>query len=237
MTSFRQIEANRLNARRGTGPKSDAGKRRSRRNALRHGLTAEVVIDVLEDPKDYKAFERAVTVEFDAQTAIERELVLRLASLLWRLRRATAIESGLFQMQYNLMRQATQARPGGVDPRHYSAPAGVPLMGVMPGTWPDPRSDRGPTGHKSIPSSEQESAETHGATPTQRKSNAEIACTFQRLTNVDNGAFDRLSRYERTLWRQVDRILWILKILRRRDRRQIRRVNGWRFDSLFDAGA
>jgi hypothetical protein len=36
-----------------------------------------------------------VTVEFDAQTAVERELVLRLAGLQWRLRRATAIESGL----------------------------------------------------------------------------------------------------------------------------------------------
>ena len=36
---------------------------------------------------------------YDAQSAVERELVLRLASLLWRLRRATAIESGLFKIQ------------------------------------------------------------------------------------------------------------------------------------------
>jgi hypothetical protein len=34
----------------------------------------------------------------DARSAVERELVLRLASLLWRLRRATAIESGLFKI-------------------------------------------------------------------------------------------------------------------------------------------
>ena len=39
MTSFRQIEANRGNALRSTGPKTEAGKRRSRRNAVRHGLT------------------------------------------------------------------------------------------------------------------------------------------------------------------------------------------------------
>ena len=34
---------------------------------------------------------------FDAETALERELVLRLASLLWRLRRATAIDTGLLE--------------------------------------------------------------------------------------------------------------------------------------------
>ena len=99
MTSFRQIEANRRNARLSTGPKTEEGKRKSRRNALRHGLTAETVIDALESAEDYAAFEMAVTSDYDARTAVERELILRLASLLWRLRRATAIESGLFSIQ------------------------------------------------------------------------------------------------------------------------------------------
>jgi hypothetical protein len=94
MTSFRQIEANRRNAQVSTGPVTEEGKRRSRQNAVRHGLTAETVIDALEDAEDYAAFEMAVTTDYDAQSAVERELVLRLASLLWRLRRATAIESG-----------------------------------------------------------------------------------------------------------------------------------------------
>ena len=53
----------------------------------------------LEDEEDYKAFELSVTSGFDAPTAVERELVLRLASLLWRLRRATAIDTGLLQLQ------------------------------------------------------------------------------------------------------------------------------------------
>jgi hypothetical protein len=94
MTSFRQIEANRRNAQLSTGPVTDEGKGRSRQNTIRHGLTAETVIDALEDAEDYAAFEMAVTADCDAQSAVERELVLRLASLLWRLRRATAIESG-----------------------------------------------------------------------------------------------------------------------------------------------
>src|SRR4051812_39607845 len=99
MTSFRQIEANRRNARRSTGPITEEGKLRSRRNAVRHGLTAETVIGALEDAEDYGAFEAAVIADYDAQSAVERELVLRLASLLWRIRRATTMETGLFEIQ------------------------------------------------------------------------------------------------------------------------------------------
>lgn len=95
MTSLKQIEANRRNALKSIGPKTEAGKQRSRSNAVRHGLTAETVIAVLEDAQDYKAFEASVTADYDAQSAVERDLVLRLASLLWRLRRATAVETGL----------------------------------------------------------------------------------------------------------------------------------------------
>jgi len=79
MTSFKQIEANRRNACKSTGPVTEEGKQRSRCNAVRHGLTAETVICALEDAEDYKAFEAAIIADYDAQSAVERELVLRLA--------------------------------------------------------------------------------------------------------------------------------------------------------------
>ena len=121
MTSFRQIEANRSNALRSTGPKTETGKRRSRRNAVRHGLTAETVVVALEDIEDYQAFEAAVIADYDARTAVERELVLRLASLLWRIRRATAIETDLLQIQAEILS----------DRPHESATSALIVDGVV----------------------------------------------------------------------------------------------------------
>jgi hypothetical protein len=72
-TSYWHIEANRRNALKSTGPKTDAGKQVSRRNATRHELTAETVINALEDAEDYKVFEAAITADYDAKSAVERQ--------------------------------------------------------------------------------------------------------------------------------------------------------------------
>src|SRR5213082_2686145 len=118
MTSYRQIEANRRNALKSTGPKTEAGKQTSRCNAVRHGLTAETLIGALEDAEDYKAFEAAIIADYDAQSAVERELVLRLASILWRLRRATTMETGLFEIQAQHLRDYRRAAPKSHDVIH-----------------------------------------------------------------------------------------------------------------------
>ena len=99
MTTEKQIAANRENAKKSTGPRTSNGKRKSRRNALRHGLTAETVIDVLEEAADYEALAAAINADFRPATNFELQLIARLISLLWRLRRATAIESGLLALE------------------------------------------------------------------------------------------------------------------------------------------
>jgi hypothetical protein len=66
MSSLKQIEANRRNALKSTGPTTPEGKERSRGNALRHGLTAQTVIAALEDAEDYQAFEAAVISDWRA---------------------------------------------------------------------------------------------------------------------------------------------------------------------------
>src|SRR5262245_4937130 len=112
MATEKQIIANQQNAKHSTGPRTESGKRRSRRNADRHGLTAETVIDNLEDAADYSAFERAIKSDYSPQTAIEGQLVSRLASLLWRLRRTVIVESGLLNIQAEkICNQNARSRP------------------------------------------------------------------------------------------------------------------------------
>jgi hypothetical protein len=204
MTSFKQIEANRRNALRSTGPKTEAGKEVSRCNAVRHGLTAETVIGVLEDAEDYKAFEAAVIADYDAQSAVERELVLRLASLLWRLRRATAMETGLFEIQAGHLleyRQARQLLPNSRDVIH--ATFGQPDRG---GGEPHARSLKALNTIQAVV--------TSGANADCLA--VELARCFLRLANLPNFALDRLSRYEASLWRQASQILNALEVLDRR---------------------
>ena len=174
MTSLKQIEANRRNALKSTGPRSEEGKQRSSRNALRHGLTAETVIEPLEDPEDYKLFEEAIAAEYDGESAVERELVLRLASLLWRLRRASSIETTLWAL-------ASEITPDGQE----SEQAGPkPGGGWLPFPTLVRVSDGPNQGH------------SDGMLDTQR----ELARRFLRLAKLDSGVFERLSRYQsRTL--------------------------------------
>ena len=68
MTTEKQIAANRENAKKSTGPRTADGKRKSRRNAVRHGLTAETVIDVLEEAADYEALAAAINADFRPAT-------------------------------------------------------------------------------------------------------------------------------------------------------------------------
>jgi hypothetical protein len=120
VTSPRQWQTNRENAQKSTGPRTDEGKRRSRRNAVRHGLTAETVIDGLEDAEDYSAFEAAIIAD-DAHNAVEHELVLRLASLLWRIRRATGIETDLLRIQAKIIREREAGRGRAASPARNAA--------------------------------------------------------------------------------------------------------------------
>ena len=56
MTSKKQIEANRRNAKKSTGPKTEEGKAKSSMNALKHGLTSQRVWLNEEEKKDFHGF-------------------------------------------------------------------------------------------------------------------------------------------------------------------------------------
>jgi hypothetical protein len=190
MTSFRQIEANRRNARKSTGPITEEGKRRSRYNAVRHGLMAETVIGLLEDAEDYQAFEAAVTGGFDAETAVERELVLRLTSLLWRLRRATAIDTGLLETSSERDAASNLESAATVNERAVDGIAQIESL------------------------ENHTSPETSDHKDQNETLNSEIA---RRFLQLDSQGFERLGRYETALWRQVYQVIFVLDVLRRQN--------------------
>ena len=175
MTTPKKIAANRRNARKSTGPKSEEGKFRARQNAFRHGLTAETVITVFEDAEDYARFEEKVTADFDPQTAVEAQLVLRVASLLWRLRRALAIESGLFQIQGRIIHaRRSQRRRNAGDPLKAFRDL---LIHAHPGDAIEASSD---------------SATTISDQP----SSVDPSLCFLRITNLNGDVLERMGRYE-----------------------------------------
>jgi hypothetical protein len=204
MTSFRQIEANRHNALKSTGPRTEKGKQHSRRNALRHGFTAETVIEPLESPEEYRALEEAIVSEYLPQTPVEQELVHRLASLFWRLRRATSIETGLLRMQSEIVHAFRSSRQNAATP---SPEEEAPW--ALPGT--------GAAISEDVVYDENGEQELHPRDgPHAASAPRDVAISFLRLANLDNDIVDRLSRYEAALWRQLAQTLFTLQALKRR---------------------
>jgi hypothetical protein len=94
MASQRQFEANRANARRGTGPRSSQGKARARMNAVKHGLTAaRCVLIEGEDPEEFEALCADLIAKYRPSTAFRHELVIQLAVAIWRFRRVGGLEA------------------------------------------------------------------------------------------------------------------------------------------------
>lgn len=211
MTSARQIAANRRNAQRSTGPRTKVGKDRSRRNALRHGLTSETVIASLEDRTEYKEFEAALFETFNPVTIVECELTARLASLLWRLRRAASIETGLFSIQAQIQREKQVERK-----LHNGIGLSVQriLKAAIKSAAPTTRSHNDPIHQPvSLPESgvplDTPNTQSHGSFK-----HLSTARCFLRLANLNGDAIDRVGRYEARLWKQAAQLLLLLQFPR-----------------------
>ncbi len=111
MSSDREITANRLNAKRSTGPRSPAGKTKSSMNALTHGLTGRNVLLPGEDPSDFDSFREAVLANLHISGALEGALSDMIVAYLWRLDRVPKFEAMLYKRGYKelLVGQAAES--------------------------------------------------------------------------------------------------------------------------------
>ena len=94
-----RAEINRANSQHSTGPKTPEGKKRISLNALRHGLTGQIVVMPTEDLQAYQRHLQSFTDEYNPKGATESHLVQALADASWRLNRVAAMESNLLSLQ------------------------------------------------------------------------------------------------------------------------------------------
>ena len=92
MSTEKQINANRQNAQKSTGPKTEEGKAAVSKNAIKHGLFAESVVTG-EKEAEYEAFYGELLAELAPRGAIELLLAERVVSLSWRLKRAERMQN------------------------------------------------------------------------------------------------------------------------------------------------
>lgn len=101
MTNGKQIEANRRNAQRSTGPRTDRGKAIVARNALRHGLTAQRILLPDETQDELGRLVDLLRRHYQPVGAAEVLLLERIIAATWRLRRVYRIEAGILSWQYH----------------------------------------------------------------------------------------------------------------------------------------
>ncbi len=88
-----QLAANRANAAKSSGPKTEAGKERSRRNSLRHGLTGAGIVLPTEDVAEIEARFADFEADLKPEGGVARFLVRRAAMLSVRLDRSALHEA------------------------------------------------------------------------------------------------------------------------------------------------
>src|SRR3954447_18901198 len=103
MSTLKQIEANRLNAKKSTGPRTAAGKSVTRLNALKHGLFATDPIIPGEDPALFEALRAGHYDQFQPANTHEHVLLAAMVRDAWSLERSSNAETAMWPgaMEFN----------------------------------------------------------------------------------------------------------------------------------------
>jgi hypothetical protein len=117
MSSLSQIEANRRNAKKSTGPRTAQGKAESRLNALQTGIYAQSMIIHDEDPAQLEALTADYIRQYQPANAAERGLMDILVDCEWKLRRFRAIEARIFEAKLD------DLNPNYIEEEHRAAEA------------------------------------------------------------------------------------------------------------------
>ena len=111
MASQKQIDANRRNAQKSTGPVTEAGKAVAKFNALRHGMTAESAVLPYEDHLAYAMLREALLSHYAPANIAEELLVDVVANSYWRLLRARRVETSTMKLGVQALKQRNGINP------------------------------------------------------------------------------------------------------------------------------
>ena len=117
MATKAQIKANRENAKKSTGPRTEEGKARVSLNALKHGLLARDAVLPEEDPAEFDRQFRDLEHDLRPENPLEFELVRQIADAQWRMRRLVRIETAFLSGAIEAQRQHEEIfHPGDIQP-------------------------------------------------------------------------------------------------------------------------
>jgi hypothetical protein len=186
MASEKQIQANRRNARKSTGPKTQKGKDAVRLNATKHGLRSQEVLLPGEDGEALKELDENLRAELQPVGELENLLVDGIVAAHWRLRRLRRVESGIFawQLYEELAERAQQ------EAQTYEYNLLAEAYAKQDITITDEQKHQ-----EALTKTQEMKAEQDAETAT-------LGRTFMRDADQAN-AFSKLSRYETTMWRSL----------------------------------
>lgn len=129
MASEKQIKANRLNSKKSCGPRTSAGKERSKMNAVKAGIFSLSILIPGEDRKEHGRLVRSWIAQLQPKGPAEDQIVDEIAAVSWRLLRYSKIEAGLFQM-YRVVdgKSGTLAQAFAHDQKNLATITKVPLL-------------------------------------------------------------------------------------------------------------
>lgn len=115
MASQAQIDANRRNAQKSTGPATERGKTTAKWNALKHGMASTASVLPHEDPQDYAGLRESLMEEHRPGSGVEITLLNTIADAYWRLLRARRAETEFLNL---MIRGLKRRHKKDENPRH-----------------------------------------------------------------------------------------------------------------------
>lgn len=131
MSTEKQIEANRQNAQKSTGPRTPEGKAKVSQNALTHGLTAKQPVLDTENPEEYTLFCEDFFRHHAPVGILEVSLAQRAADTFWRLQRAQTYETAVLNHLIESTQDSDSSQTSQIENRKSSIENPQSLLGQV----------------------------------------------------------------------------------------------------------